>query len=100
MAGFPAKLLSLDNHRPRNPLMEDSEPGRIEAALVTLGYRAVTDVRAIGGGWESEIWRADTSSGPRAVRVFVGPDRTHDAWQEGSVIARLGRWGTRYRSVV
>jgi aminoglycoside phosphotransferase (APT) family kinase protein len=73
--------------------MEDSEPGRIEAALVILGYRAVTDVRPVGGGWESEIWRADTSSGPRAVRVFVGPDRTHDAWQEGSVIATLGEVG-------
>lgn len=69
--------------------MDHSEAHRIETALTGLGYRQVTGVRPIGGGWESEIWEAWTASGPRAVRVFAGSERAHTALHEGRVMTEL-----------
>lgn len=69
--------------------MDHTEAHRIETALTGLGYRQVTGVRPIGGGWESAIWEAYTASGPRAVRVFAGSDRADAARQEGRVMTEL-----------
>jgi hypothetical protein len=49
----------------------------------------VTGVRPIGGGWESALREISTASGPRALKVFAGSDRSEVARQEATVMARI-----------